>query len=73
VLADGDARGARYVDLTVPEHPAAGGVQQTAQAGEEGLTEDDPSTTATDESGLSADGTNGTEPDSTDTQAPVEG
>jgi cell division protein FtsQ len=73
VLADGDARGARYVDLTVPEHPAAGGVKQTAQAGEEGLTEDDPSTTSTDESGLGVTGTDGTAPDSTDTEAQVEG
>jgi cell division protein FtsQ len=73
VLADADARGARYVDLTVPEHPAAGGVKQTAQPGEEGLTEDDPTTTGTDESGLSAAGTDGTTPDSESSDPQVEG
>jgi cell division septal protein FtsQ len=73
VLADADARGARYIDLTVPEHPAAGGVQQTAQPGEEGLTEDDPATEGTDESGLAVDQTDDTEPVSEDTEAPVEG
>jgi hypothetical protein len=73
VLADGDARGAKYVDLTVPEHPAAGGVQKSAQPGEAGLTADDPSTANTDESGLAVTGTGAAEPNSTDTQAPVEG
>jgi cell division septal protein FtsQ len=73
VLADADAKGARYVDLTVPEHPAAGGVQQTALPGEEGLTADDPTTLNTDESGLSAGGTGAAAPDSGNTQAPAQG
>jgi len=73
VLADADARGARYVDLTVPEHPAAGGVQKTALPGEEGLTEDDPDTQATDESGLSVEENDATTPDPGDTEAQVEG
>jgi len=73
VLADEDARGAKYVDLTVPEHPAAGGVQQTALPGEEGLTEDDPSTEGTDVSGLSTDESDVTTPDSTNSDSQVEG